>query len=391
MKNKLLVSLFCGTIGLLMINCNSKIEQTTMTDSVKDQAKGKITVAPYGKMPDGTEVKQYTLTNSQGMTMKVINMGGIITHLTAPDKTGTFEDVVLGYDSIQGYIDKSNFFGALVGRYGNRIGKAKFTLDEKTYQLAANNGVNNLHGGPGGFDTRFWNIEEHKIDSGTAIKLTYLSKDMEAGFPGNLQCEVIYHLTDKNELKIDYKATTDKKTVVNLTQHSYFNLSGDTKHNILQHELMLNADKFVPVDETLIPKGPLQDVSGTSFDFKTPTVIGSRIDKDDEQLKFGRGYDHCWVLNGPADSLKLVGTVYDPSNGRVMSVHTTEPGVQFYSGNFLDGSVTGKYKTVYEQRYGLCLETEHFPDSPNRKEYPSVVLNPGEVYTTQTVYAFSVK
>jgi aldose 1-epimerase len=391
MKQLLRLTLMVWAIGLLMINCSPKTEQSTMADTVQVQTKGKITVAAYGKLPDGTEISQYTLTNSKGMTMKVINLGGVITHLTAPDRVGTFEDVVLGYDSLDGYVKKGSFFGALVGRYGNRIGKAKFTLDGVNYPLAANNGTNSLHGGPQGFDKRFWKIEEHPVDSGAAIKLTYLSKDMEEGFPGNLAAEVIYHLTDKNELKIAYKATTDKKTVINLTNHSYFNLSGDTKNNILQHELMLNADKFVPVDETLIPKGPLKDVSGTPFDFNASTVIGSRIDNDDQQLKFGKGYDHCWVLKETGDGLKLAATVYDPSNGRVMTVYTTEPGIQFYSGNFLDGTVNGKYGTVYAQRYALCLETEHFPDSPNRKDFPSVELAPGQVYTTQTVYAFSVK
>lgn len=391
MKQHLLLALFSGALGLLMINCNPKTDQRTMTESVQVQPKGTVAVTTFGKLPDGTSIPQYTLTNNQGMTMNVIGYGGIITSLTAPDKNGKLEDVVLGYDSLEGYLARSPYFGALVGRYGNRIGKGKFSLDGKAYELAQNNDGNSLHGGPAGFDKRVWAIEEYTVDNGTAIKLTYLSKDMEEGFPGNLQAEVIYHLTDKNELKISYKATTDKKTIVNLTQHTYFNLSGNTKTDILQHELMLNADKFVPVDKTLIPTGELKDVSGTPFDFKTPTVIGARIDKDDAQLKAGRGYDHCWVLNGPADSLKLAATLHDPATGRVMSVHTTEPGVQFYSGNFLDGSITGKFNTIYNQRYGLCLETEHFPDSPNQKNFPSVVLNPGDVYQTQTVYTFSVK
>jgi aldose 1-epimerase len=391
MKQLLSIVLLAGTIGTLLFNCSPKTEQTNMSESAQVQTKGKIAVAPFGTMPDGTPVSQYTLVNSQGMTMKVINLGGVITHLTAPDKAGVFEDVVLGYDSLKGYIEKGSFFGAIVGRYGNRIGKAKFTVDGKSYELAKNNGPNSLHGGPKGFDKAIWTIEEHPVDSGAALRLTYLSKDMEEGFPGNLQCEVIYHLTDKNELKIAYKATTDKKTVVNLTQHSYFNLSGETRRDILGHELMIAADKFIPVDETLIPKGPLKDVAGTPFDFKTPTVIGARIDKADEQLKVGRGYDHCWVLNTGGDIKKVAATAYDPTSGRLMSVYTTEPGVQFYSGNFLDGSVTGKYGTVYKVRYGLCLETEHFPDSPNRKDYPSVELSPGQTYETQTVYTFSVK
>ncbi len=383
---------FLAGIATFFSNCTPKADQqNNMKDTLQVETKSKVKVEPYGQMPDGTSISQYTLTNAKGMTMKVINLGGVITSLTAPDRSGNFEDVVLGYDSLAGYIKKGSFFGALVGRYGNRIGNAKFVLDGKTYELGKNNGPNNLHGGPKGFDQRVWSIEEFAVDNGTAIKLSYTSEDMEAGFPGTLQTQVIYHLTDSNELKINYRAVTDKKTIINLTNHSYFNLSGNTKTDILNHELMIDADKFVPVDATLIPLGPLKDVSGTPFDFKTPTVIGSRIDKDDEQLKVGRGYDHCWVLNNPGDSLKVAATVHDPSNGRVLSVYTTEPGLQFYSGNFLDGSVTGKYGTVYQKRYALCLETEHFPDSPNRKEYPSVVLNPGEVYKTQTVYAFTVK
>jgi aldose 1-epimerase len=375
-----------------MASCNPKSSEThTMTDSLNVQSKPKVSVAPFGSMPDGTSISQYTLTNSKGMTMKVINYGGIITHLMAPDKNGTFEDVVLGHDSLSGYLKSNPYFGALIGRYGNRIGNGKFTLDGKTYTLAQNNGPNNLHGGPNGFDKRVWTIEEYPVDNGTALKLSYLSKDLEEGYPGNLQAEVIYHLTDSNELKINYRATTDKKTVVNLTQHTYFNLSGNTKSDILSHELFINADKFVPVDKTLIPTGELKPVSETPFDFKTPVAIGSRIEKDDQQLKFGTGYDHCWVLNRKTDSLELAATLHDPATGRVMSVYTTEPGIQFYSGNFLNGSITGKYNTVYNQRYGLCLETEHFPDSPNKKNFPPVVLNPGEVYTTQTVYAFSSK
>jgi aldose 1-epimerase len=377
---------------LFGISCNRKSTEThAMPDSVNVQSKAKISVASFGSMPDGTAISQYTLTNTRGMTMKVINYGGIITNLMAPDKNGTYEDVVLGFDSLSSYLKSNPYFGAVIGRYGNRIAKGKFTLDGKTYSLAQNNGPNNLHGGPNGFDKRVWTIEEQAVDNGVALKLTYLSKDMEEGYPGNLNAEVIYQLTDSNELKINYRATTDKKTIVNLTQHTYFNLSGNTKTDILGHELLIAADQFVPVDNTLIPTGKLQPVSETAFDFKTPVAIGSRIDKDEEQLKFGKGYDHCWVLKEPGDSLKLAATLHDPATGRVMSVHTTEPGIQFYSGNFLDGSHTGKYGVVYNKRYGLCLETEHFPDSPNQKSFPSVVLNPGDVYKTQTVYSFSVK
>jgi aldose 1-epimerase len=389
---KKLLFVVAGMSLVLFVSCSRKPSETqTMADTVNVQAKEMISSAPFGKMPDGTPVSQFTLTNSAGLTMKVINYGGIITNLIVPDRNGKLEDVVLGYDSLSDYLKESPYFGALIGRYGNRIAKGKFTLDGKTYSLAQNNGPNNLHGGPNGFDKRVWNIEPYQVDNGAAIKLTYLSKDLEEGYPGNLNAEVIYHLTDSNELKIDYKATTDKKTVVNLTQHTYFNLSGNTKTDILGHELFIAADKFVPVDKTLIPEGKLKDVSGTPFDFKTPTTIGSRVDKDDVQLKNGGGYDHCWVLKESGDSMKLAATLHDPNNGRVMSVYTTEPGIQFYSGNFLDGKITGKYGVVYNKRYGLCLETEHFPDSPNQKSFPPVVLSPGEVYKTQTVYRFAVK
>lgn len=390
MKHRLMPLLF-GALSLLVVKCNPKTENTAMTDTTRVETKAKVSSASFGKLPDGTEVSLFTLTNAKGMKMTVMNYGGIITSLTAPDKNGNFEDIVLGYDSLSGYLAKSPYFGALIGRYGNRIGKGRFTLDGKQYQLAQNNNGNSLHGGPNGFDKRFWNIEEHSVTNGAGLKLTYTSKDLEEGYPGNLNAQVIYHLTDNNELKIFYEATTDKPTIVNLTQHTYFNLSGNSKADILQHELFLSADQFVPVDNTLIPPGELRNVSETPFDFKTPTAIGSRIDKKDQQLEFGKGYDHCWVLNTQGDTSKVAATLYDPASGRVMSVKTSEPGIQFYSGNFLDGTITGKFNTVYKQRYGLCLETEHFPDSPNHKNFPSVVLNPGETYRTQTMYTFSTK
>lgn len=378
-------------ISLALVNCNPKnnTTDTAMSDTVKTR-KIEVTVAPFGSYQD-QPVSLYTLTNAGGMTMKVMNYGGIITSLTAPDKNGNFEDVVLGHDSLGGYLKSNPYFGALIGRYGNRIAKGKFSLDGKSYSLAQNNAPNNLHGGPNGFDTRYWNIEKHDVDNGSAIKLSYTSKDLEEGFPGTLSVEVIYHLTDSNELKIDYKATTDKKTIVNLTQHSYFNLSGNSKSDILAHELMLNADTFLPVDKTLIPTGQLKPVSESPFDFKMPTAIGARIDKEDQQLTFGKGYDHCWALNTGGDLAKVAATLHDPSSGRVLSVYTTEPGIQFYSGNFLDGSIIGKQNVAYKFRYGLCLETQHYPDSPNQKSFPSVELNSGQEYHTETTYSFSVK
>lgn len=377
--------------ALTMLNCATRNDKKGMADSAQAQTHRKIQVSPYGELPGGKQVSQYTLVNRHGMTMKVINYGGIVTSLTVPDRMGKFEDVVLGFDSLEPYLKDSPYFGCLVGRYGNRIGKGQFRLDGNLYTLAKNNGGHHLHGGIKGFDKVFWNIEEITSAEGSAIRLTYRSADMEEGYPGNLDVRVTYTLTDNNEWKINYEATTDKKTIVNLTQHTYFNLSGNTKTDILDHELYLNADRFIPVDDALIPTGAIETVSGTPFDFKTPAVIGSRIEDQHQQLMFGGGYDHCWVLRDSADSLKLAATLHDPSSGRVMTTYTTEPGIQFYSGNFLDGSLTGKFNTVYKKRHGLCLETEHFPDSPNQQAFPSVELNPGDVYRTETVYAFSTK
>lgn len=341
-------------------------------------------------LPDGQQVRIYTLKNKNGIEMQVINYGGIVTSLRTPDKNGALEDIALGYDSLGGYLKETPYFGALVGRYGNRIAKGEFKIDGKKYTIAKNNNGQHLHGGLKGFDKVFWNIEEVPSSEGAAIRLTYTSKDMEEGYPGTLTSEVLYTLTDNNEWKIDYKATTDKKTVVNLTQHSYFNLTGNAKRDILDHELTLKADKFVPVSKVLIPTGELQDVTNTPFDFRTGIAIGARITNKDKQLEVGGGYDHCWVL-ASGDSLKHAASVYEPTTGRVLDVWTTEPGIQFYSGNFLDGSLTGKGGVVYKHRYGLALETEHFPDSPNQASFPSVVLSPGETYTTHTVYKFSTR
>jgi aldose 1-epimerase len=378
-------------LSIFTINCNPKKEvQTPVDDTKTEVAKGSISVSPFGKLPDGRTVSIYTLTNVKGLMMKVINYGGIITSLSIPDKRGHKDDIVLGYDSLSGYLKSSPYFGALIGRYGNRIAKGRFSLDGKQYTLATNNGENHLHGGVKGFDKVFWNIEENPSEDGASLKLTYTSKDMEEGYPGNLQAEVIYTLTDNDELRIDYKATTDKKTIVNLTQHTYFNLTGG-KNDILAHELMLHADQFVPVDKTLIPTGELKTVSGTPFDFRKQIPIGQHIGDKDEQLKFGNGYDHCWVLNKANDGLNYAGSLYEKESGRKIEVYTSEPGIQFYSGNFLDGSITGKNNTVYKFRTGLCLETEHFPDSPNHPKFPSVALNPGENYSSHTIYKFSAQ
>ncbi len=345
----------------------------------------------FGKLSDGTDVYVYTLRNSRGMEARIINYGGILMSLKVPDKTGQQGDVVLGYDSLSRYVAKNPYFGALVGRYGNRIGEATFKLKGSVYKLAANNGPNSLHGGLKGFDKVVWNVDDAASKPGKSLVLSYISKDGEEGYPGILTVQVTYTVTDSNELRIAYRATTDKPTVVNLTHHSYFNLAGAGKGNILSHELMLNADKFTPIDATLIPTGELKNVQGTPMDFRKPTAIGARIDKNDQQLKFGLGYDHNWVLNKKAGELTLAARVFENASGRVMEVYTTEPGIQFYSGNFLDGSYVGKGEVKYEKRTGFCLETQHFPDSPNKPNFPSTELDPGQTMTSTTIYKFSTQ
>lgn len=373
---------------IFMLSCSPQSENNSQENEAGDASPKNISVEPYGTLQDGSAVSLYTLKNNNGVTMKVINYGGIITSLLVPGKDGNQIDVVLGFDSLLAYEKRNPFFGALVGRYGNRIGGGKFTLDGTEYNLVKNNNGNHLHGGTKGFDKVIWNIEEVPSEEGVAIRLSYLSKDMEEGYPGNLDVNVVYTLTNDNTVKFDYEATTDKKTIVNLTQHTYFNLNGGKK-DILDHVMMIYADKFVPVNKGLIPVGELRPVENTPMDFGKPTRIGERINADDEQIKFGLGYDHTWVLNG--EGLKLAAEVHSPISGIEMTVHTTEPGVQFYSGNFLDGSLTGKNNVVYNQRTGFCLETQHFPDSPNQKNFPSVVLNPGEKYSTTTTYKFGVR
>lgn len=375
----------------IMVRCNPKTEiGTSATDKKPSSPKG-ITSLPFGEMPDGKKVSLYTLANSNGLVMKVINYGGIITSLEVPDRNGLNADVVLGYDSLGDYLRSNPYFGAVIGRYGNRIAKGKFTIDNKQYTLATNNAANHLHGGVKGFDKVFWNIQEHPAENGVALKLSYESKDMEEGYPGNLKTEVIYTLTDSNELRIQYRAVTDQKTIVNLTQHTYFNLSG-LDSDILSHELTLFADRFLPVDETLIPTGELKPVTNTPFDFTLPSPIGSGINNKDDQLSIAKGYDHCWALSGPLENgMRKAAELYEPVSGRLVIVTTTEPGIQFYSGNFLDGSIKGKKDNVYNFRDGLCLETQHFPDSPNRKEFPSVILEPGQAYTSETVYRFTAR
>ena len=350
----------------------------------------KMTQADFGAMPDGVKVRIYTLTNQKGVEARITNYGGRIVSLKTPDRKGAFTDIVLGFDSLAGYLkNPSPFFGTLVGRYANRIAHAKFSLDGVEYKLENNDGGNTLHGGTRGLDKYVWTPRELP-DGG--LELTVRSKDGDEGFPGNLKVTVIYHLTDENELKIDYSATTDKDTVVNLTNHSYFNLKGAGEGDILGHQLALNADRYTPVDAGLIPTGELRPVDGTPFDFrKKASVIGAHIGDDDEQLKLGHGYDHNWVISKRENELAPAARAEDPASGRVLEVFTTQPGVQFYTGNFLDGTITGKGGKVYQRRYGFCLETQHFPDSPNQPKFPSTVLKPGQTFRSTTVFKFSVE
>ncbi len=336
---------------------------------------------PWGTA-GGQPVKLYTLSNAKGMEAAITNYGGIIVSIKVPDRGGKPGDVVLGFDSLDGYLKEHPYFGAIVGRYGNRIAKGKFKLNGAEYTLARNNGENALHGGLKGFDKKVWTAKP----SGNSLELRYVSKDGEEGYPGTLSATVRYTLTNENELRIDYTATTDKATVLNLTNHSYFNLAG--AGDILGHQLTINADRFTPVDAGLIPTGELRPVAGTPFDFRKPHAIGERINNNDEQLKLGKGYDHNFVLNGAAGTLRLAARATDPSSGRVLEVLTTEPGLQFYTGNFLDGSVKGKGGRAYAFRNGFCLETQHFPDSPNKPSFPTVVLKPGQTFRSTTVFKF---
>jgi aldose 1-epimerase len=344
---------------------------------------------PWGKTTTGEGVELFTLRNAKGVEARITSFGGTLVSLKAPDRSGRLGEVTLGFDGPEPYIKGSPFFGSLVGRYGNRIGGGQFTLDGAVYSLPKNNGPNTLHGGTRGFDKVLWKGHEEKGPNGPGVALTYVSPDGDQGFPGTLTAKVVYSLNEAGELRIEYEAVTDKPTVVNLTNHAYFNLKG-SEGDVLGHVLFLDADRFTVVGPGLIPTGELRSVSGTPFDFRKATAIGARIGDKDAQLELGGGYDHNFALNGEAGTLRLVARATEPGSGRVLEVLTTEPGVQFYSGNFLDGSVIGRGGQAYKKRYGFCLETQHFPDSPNQPSFPSTVLRPGQTYRTTTIYRFTV-
>lgn len=376
MKTRIIILIACTT---LLFSCGKTTEtQLPLIDA-----------ATFGGDLDGKKVELYTLKNANGVVTQITNYGGRVVNLFVPGKDGTFEDIVLGYSDLNGYLGSNEiYYGTLIGRYGNRIAKGQFMLNDSAYTLATNNGPNHLHGGRKGFNNVAWDAVQQ--DDKTLL-LSYLSVDGEEGYPGNLQVNVTYELTDDNELKIQYWATTDKPTPVNLTHHSFFNLKGAGHGEINDHLLMLNADYFTPVDEGLIPTGEIAPVEGTPFDFRSLTVIGDRVEEDDQQLVYGLGYDHNWVLNAATQGLTLAAKVVEPASGRIMEVYTNEPAIQFYGGNFLNGSDIGKYGKTYAYRGAFCLETQHYPDSPNQPAFPSTLLNPGDEYYSVCIYKFSVQ
>lgn len=349
-----------------------------------------VTRSEFGTTPDGQAVELFTFRNRSGIEVRATTYGGIIVSLQTPDRNGRFDDIVLGFEDLDRYLEGSPYFGSIIGRYGNRIANGRFTLDGQTYELAKNNGPNHLHGGNRGFDKVVWRGEPFQDDTARGVVFTYTSADGEEGYPGRLDVRVTYTLTDSDRLVFDYQATTDRPTPVNLTQHSYFNLAGAGSGGTAGHELMIAASAFTPVDSTLIPTGEIRSVEETPFDFRTATPIGARVDADDAQIRHGPGYDHNFVLDRTGEGLELAARVVEPTTGRTMEVYTTEPGLQFYSGNFLDGSITGKGGKVYGHRSGFCLETQHFPDSPNQPSFPSTILRPGEQYRSRTELAFGV-
>ena len=372
---------------ILMVTLGCQMFSTVMTQAVSQL---QIRKQPFGATPEKNTVDLYTLTNANGVEVGIITYGGIVVSMKVPDRHGKAGEVTLGYDSLDGYLkNNSPYFGALIGRYANRIDKGKFSMAGREYRLATNNGESHLHGGNRGFDKVVWKAEEIRGENRVGLKLAYVSADGEEGYPGTLTVTVVYSLTNNNELKMDYRATTSKETILNLTNHAYFNLAGGG--DILKHEVMINASRFTPVNAAVIPTGELRSVKGTPMDFTKPMAIGARINQKDEQLILGKGYDHNWVLDRKDSNLSLAARVREPASGRVLEVLTTEPGVQFYTGNFLDGTIKGKAGKVYQQRAGFCLETQHFPDSPNKPNFPSTILKPGQKYATTTIYKFSAK
>lgn len=383
-----------GAVVLGLSSCGLWRQGRLNADMANKKGKVKMNIekADFGKTNDGQAVEIYTLTNSNGMEARVMTYGGTLVSLKVPDRQGKPGDILLGHDSLEGYLNREThpYFGSLVGRYGNRIARGKFSIDGTEYSLATNNNENHLHGGDIGFDQKIWQAKPIKQGSAVSLELSLTSPDGDEGYPGKLSMTVVYQLTNDNALKIDYRATTDQPTLCNLTNHSYFNFTG-AQRDILAHELMINADYMTPVDAGLITTGEFKPVAGTPFDFRKAKAIGKEIDADDEQIAYGPGYDHNWVLNKRGKEMSLAAEVYEPTTGRVMQVHTNEPGLQFYAGNFLDGRFAGKGGTVYQQRFGFCLETQHYPDSPNKLQWPTTVLRPGETYQTSTVFRFSTR
>ena len=375
------LSVFIIVIFCSIISCTNTKNMATVTIEKK----------PFGQTANGDEVDQFILSTKKGMEISVITYGGIITSWTAADKNGDYRDIALGYNTLAEYEAETPYFGALIGRYGNRIAKGKFSIDGEAYTLAVNNGENHLHGGLKGFDKVVWDAKTIVNDSTASLELSYLSIDMEEGYPGNLQTKVTYTLNNNDELSVKYEAKTDKPTIVNLTQHSYFNLTADFNQPVLDHELVIKADSFLPVDSTLIPTGEFRNVAETPFDFRSPKAIGKQINAENIQMKNGLGYDHCWVLNDQEKGVRFVASAYEPVSGRLLEIFSDEPGIQFYSGNFLDGTLPSKNQGTYQHRTGFCLETQHFPNSPNEPSFPTTILKPGETFTSETWFQFSVK
>ena len=385
--------------GITLLTISMAQAQGETEKAADSGAEHGIEKTVFGHLPDGREVDVYRFANANGVELQVTNYGGIIVSLKTPNVNGDFDDIALGFDSLEAYLSDeyrqaNPYFGAIIGRYGNRIANGQFSLNGEEFSLATNDGNNHLHGGQQGFDKVLWQAEPFENDEGTGLVLRYTSEDGEEGYPGSLETEVTYTLTDDDELVVDYRAVSDKATPVNLTQHSYFNLKGEGSDTILDHQLMLNAPEFTPVNDTLIPTGEIRSVDGTPFDFTQATPIGERIGQDDEQLEFGGGYDHNFVLdrdNAETDELVLAAKVWEPQSGRLVEITTTEPAIQFYSGNFLTGNLNGKQGQAYQHRSGFALETQHYPDSPNQDAFPSTILEPGETYRSRTVYRFSAQ